>query len=115
MSHDSAMKQITGYHARALGYIPAHAIQGFSLAHSNSNIPTQPQTNMINEPQCSHGIVYPIHKQLTVCNNDHFITITNSTHNSTGELLHPNIIMVALPVCLNQIVTGSLSTMGENA
>ena len=43
----------------------------------------------------SHGISY-IYIQLTVYHNGHILT-THPTHNSTEELLHPNIIKVALP------------------
>ena len=62
----------------------------------------QPQTNHNQRSSMltRHCISY-IYIQLTVYHNDH-ITITHPTHNSTGELLHPNDIKVALPVCLNQ-------------
>ena len=110
MSHDSAMKQICespGFYSRSRH---TRVIPG-SFQLKNTDATTKKHNQWASTPT---GIVYPTYKQLTVCHDDH-ITITHSTHNSTGELLHPNIIMVALPVCLNQIVTGSLSTLGENA
>ena len=44
-----------------------------------------------------------------------FITITHLTHNSTEELLHPNVIMVSLLSVSIKIVTRPLSTMGQYA
>ena len=41
------------------GSIPALAIQGLTLAHSNSIYRNNHKTTIINEPQCSQGIVYP--------------------------------------------------------
>ena len=66
------------------------------------NIPIQPQTNHNHRTSMltRHCISY-IYMQLTVYHSDH-ITITRPTHNSTEELLHPNIIKVSLPVSLNQ-------------
>ena len=77
----------------------------FQLNKSN-----QPQTTLINEPQCSHRSESVI------------VTIPHSTHNITGKLFHPNIIKNALPVsnelhcCQSQskIVTRPLNTMGVN-
>ena len=65
-------------------------------------VPIQPQTNH-NQPTpmfTRHCLSY-IYIQITVYHNDH-ITITQPTHNTTKELLHPNIIKVAVPVSLNQ-------------
>ena len=45
--------------------------------------------------------IHDIYIQYTVYHNDHK-TITQPTQNSTEELLHPNIINLALLVSLNQ-------------
>ena len=47
-----------------------------------------------------HGISH-IYIELTVSHYPH-ITTTHPNHNSAEQLLHPNIIKVALPVGLNQ-------------
>ena len=55
----SLTEQITNNHARYPGSIPADAIQGLSLAHSNSINQYNHKQTTINELQCSQGIVYP--------------------------------------------------------
>ena len=42
-----------------LGSIPALAIQGLTLAHSNSVYQNNHKTTIINKPQFPQGIVYP--------------------------------------------------------
>ena len=59
-----------------------------------------------------HCISY-IYIKPTVYHNDN-ITITQPTHNSTEELLYPNIIKVARCQSQSKIVTRPLSTMGVN-
>ena len=77
--------------------------------HSQLNKPTKPQTTIITVYN-AHKALYNAHKalyihdiyiQYTVYHNDRK-TITQPTQNSTEELLHPNIINLALPVSLNQ-------------
>ena len=66
------------------------------------NVPTQPQTNHNQQtPMLTTHCLSYISIHTTVYHNDH-ITITQPTHNITKELLHPNIIKVAVPVSLNQ-------------
>ena len=55
-------------------------------------------------PNAHKALVYPSY-------TDHH----TPTHNSTEELLHPNVIKVSLPSVSIKIVTRPLSTMGQYA
>ena len=78
------------------GSISALVIQGLSLAHFNSINRYNHKQTILNEPQCSQGIVYPrLHTTHSILNDK--LTITYPANNSTQELLHPNIIKAALP------------------
>ena len=70
--------------------------------HSQLNKPTKPQTTIITVFNAHKALyIHDIYIQYTVYHND-YKTITQPTQNSTEELLHPNIINLALPVSLNQ-------------
>ena len=58
MSHDSAMKQITGYHARDSGFQSRSRHTRVIPGSFQLNVPIQPQTTIIKEPLGSQGIVY---------------------------------------------------------
>ena len=79
--------------------------------------PTQPQTSIIVEPQCSQGIVYPrytYNSSYAIISKCHYNQCTLHTlpHNETEELFPP---IITTP-CQSQskIVMRPLSTMGEN-
>ena len=89
---------------RSRGLIAALLIQGWSLAHSNSNRHShkQPQSMTLN----AHRALYiqDIHTTLSIpqWSQSVIVNIPHSTHNSTEELFHPNIIKLALPVSPNK-------------
>ena len=101
LSHDSTMIQLSRYHARDPGFDSHSRHTRVIPGSSQLSIPIQPQTkhNQRTSMLIRHCISY-IYIQLTVYHNDH-ITITHITDNGTEELLHANIIKVALPVSLN--------------
>ena len=114
MNYDCTMKLITAYHARDLGFHFRSCHTRVNPGAFPLNTPKQnsldKQTSML-----TRHCIFKICIQFTKYRIDHkafVITNTHPTPNCTEELLHSNIIKVALHAILNQKLTRGVEYYG---